>query len=95
MPLTRDDHKRINLMVAHELARVLSDHQGAKLMARHKARVSAPAEEAPDDEAGDMDAEVMAEMMAESPDDEEAEPPEEEDPEALDAVKRRRFGKRR
>ena len=37
MALDRSDHKRIALSIAKELHRVLSDANGARIHARHKA----------------------------------------------------------
>lgn len=54
MALDRASKKKIALKVAGEIKSVLSDHNGARLLAKHKAKKAAPAPVEQDDE--DMEA---------------------------------------
>lgn len=56
MALTRADHKRIALSVAEGLKKALSQHNGERLLAKHKARMGKPPVEAePDADDSDLE----------------------------------------
>ena len=94
MALDRSDHKRIALSIAKELHRVLSDANGARIHARHKARIApaAPVTEPPDDP--EMD-DMLSSMDSEDPMHERSEAPDFEAEEHAKAKGKRPFPPRR